>query len=46
MPGMDGLEVLTRLRAQSDSLPVVIVSAHGSAATALEAGRLGAYRFI
>jgi two-component system nitrogen regulation response regulator NtrX len=46
MPGMDGLEVLTRLRAVSDSLPVVIVSAHGSATTALEAGRLGAYRFI
>jgi two-component system nitrogen regulation response regulator NtrX len=46
MPGMDGLETLTRLRAQSDTLPVVIVSAHGTAATALEAGRLGAYRFI
>jgi two-component system nitrogen regulation response regulator NtrX len=46
MPGMDGLEVLTRLRQQIDSLPVVIVSAHGSATTALEAGRLGAYRFI
>jgi len=46
MPGLDGLEVLTRLRAQRDTLPVVIVSAHGSAATALEAGKLGAYRFI
>ena len=46
MPGMDGLDVLTRLRTASEALPVVIVSAHGSAATALEAGRLGAYRFI
>jgi two-component system nitrogen regulation response regulator NtrX len=46
MPGMDGLETLTRLRALSESLPVVMVSAHGTAATALEAGRLGAYRFI
>jgi two-component system nitrogen regulation response regulator NtrX len=46
MPGLDGLEVLGRLRAQNDSLPVVIVSAHGTAATALEAGRLGAFRFI
>jgi two-component system nitrogen regulation response regulator NtrX len=46
MPGMDGLEVLTRLRAQNDTLPVVIVSAHGTAASALEAGRLGAFRFI
>src|SRR5580765_6954436 len=46
MPGLDGLEVLGRLRGMNESLPVVIVSAHGTAATALEAGRLGAFRFI
>jgi two-component system nitrogen regulation response regulator NtrX len=46
MPGMDGLEVLSRLREKSDTLPVVMVSAHGSTAAALEAGRLGAFRFI
>jgi two-component system nitrogen regulation response regulator NtrX len=46
MPGADGLEVLSRLRAANEALPVVIVSAHGTAATALEAGRLGAFRFI
>jgi two-component system nitrogen regulation response regulator NtrX len=46
MPGMDGLEVLGRLRAMNDGMPVVIISAHGTAATALEAGRLGAFRFI
>ncbi|MEO8070165.1 MAG: sigma-54 dependent transcriptional regulator [Acidobacteriota bacterium] len=46
MSGMDGLEVLTRLRALNDTLPVVMISAHGTAATALEAGRLGAFRFI
>ncbi|MSO50159.1 MAG: sigma-54-dependent Fis family transcriptional regulator [Acidobacteria bacterium] len=46
MPGMDGLEVLSRLRGMNDSLPVVIVSAHGNTTTALEAGRLGAFRFI
>ncbi len=46
MPGMDGLDLLTRLRALNESLPVVIVSAHGTAATALDAGRLGAFRFI
>jgi two-component system nitrogen regulation response regulator NtrX len=46
MPGLDGLEVLGRLRAINDTLPVVIISAHGTAATALEAGRLGAFRFI
>jgi two-component system nitrogen regulation response regulator NtrX len=43
---MDGLEVLSRLRGMNDSLPVVIVSAHGNTTTALEAGRLGAFRFI
>jgi two-component system nitrogen regulation response regulator NtrX len=46
MPGMDGIEALGRMRSIRDTLPVVIVSAHGSAATALEAGRLGAFRFI
>jgi two-component system nitrogen regulation response regulator NtrX len=46
MPGADGLEVLSRLRSANDALPVVIISAHGTAATALEAGRLGAFRFI
>jgi two-component system nitrogen regulation response regulator NtrX len=46
MPGMDGLEVLGRLKATNETLPVVIVSAHGSTTTALEAGKLGAFRFI
>src|SRR5262245_20928812 len=46
MPGLDGLEVLSRLRGTNEALPVVIISAHGTAATALEAGRLGAFRFI
>ncbi len=46
MPGLDGLEVLGRLRALNETLPVVMISAHGSASTALEAGRLGAFRFI
>ena len=46
MPGIDGLEVLSRLRGMNETLPVVMVSAHGTASTALEAGRLGAFRFI
>jgi two-component system nitrogen regulation response regulator NtrX len=46
MPGLDGLEVLSRLRAFNETLPVVMVSAHGTAMTALEAGRLGAFRFV
>ena len=46
MPGLDGLEVLGRLRGLNEALPVVMVSAHGSASAALEAGRLGAFRFL
>ncbi|HUL72534.1 MAG TPA: response regulator, partial [Vicinamibacterales bacterium] len=46
MPGLDGLEVLSRLRGLYEALPVVIISAHGTTAAALEAGRLGAFRFI
>ena len=46
MPGIDGLEVLSRLRGLNETLPVVMVSAHGTASTALDAGRLGAFRFI
>jgi two-component system nitrogen regulation response regulator NtrX len=46
MPGLDGLEVLSRLRGLYEALPVVIISAHGTTSAALEAGRLGAFRFI
>jgi two-component system nitrogen regulation response regulator NtrX len=46
MPGMDGLEALGRIRVLNETLPVVIISAHGTASAALEAGRLGAFRFI
>jgi two-component system nitrogen regulation response regulator NtrX len=46
MPGLDGLETLGRLRTANESLPVVMISAHGTATSALEAGRLGAFRFI
>src|SRR5229473_2733806 len=46
MPGMDGLEVLERLRAMNDSLPVVVVSGHGTISTAVEATKKGAFDFI
>jgi two-component system nitrogen regulation response regulator NtrX len=46
MPGMDGLEVLDRLRALYDSLPVVVVSGHGTISTAVEATKKGAFDFI
>jgi two-component system, NtrC family, nitrogen regulation response regulator NtrX len=46
MPGMDGLEVLDRLRNMSDSLPVVMISAHGTPSTAVDAIRKGALDFL
>jgi two-component system, NtrC family, nitrogen regulation response regulator NtrX len=46
MPGMDGLEVLDRLRVMNDSLPVVVVSGHGTISTAVEATKKGAFDFI
>src|SRR5260221_3121236 len=46
MPGMDGLEVLDRLRAANDGLPVIVVSGHGTISTAVEATKKGAFDFI
>src|ERR1043166_9906035 len=46
MPGMDGLEVLDRLHAMHDTLPVVVISGHGTISTAVEATKKGAFDFI
>ena len=46
MPGMDGMEVLRKLRAFDEGLPVVMISGHGTTATAVEAIRLGAIDFL
>ncbi len=46
MPGMDGLDVLQKLRSTNDDLPVVIISGHGTVSTAVEATKAGAFDFI
>ncbi|NIM18952.1 MAG: response regulator [Candidatus Latescibacteria bacterium] len=46
MPGMDGLEVLSRVHKDQPELPVVIISGHGTIQTAVEATKLGAFDFI
>jgi two-component system, NtrC family, nitrogen regulation response regulator NtrX len=46
MPGIDGLEVLQKLRQVDESLPVVMISGHGTVSTAVEATKLGAFDFI
>jgi two-component system nitrogen regulation response regulator NtrX len=46
MPGMDGMEVLRKLRSLDDTLPVVMISGHGTTATAVEAIKAGAVDFL
>ncbi len=46
MPGMDGLEVLRKIRAEWPFVPVLIMSGHGNIETAVKATKLGAYDFI
>src|SRR6478672_2828543 len=46
MPGMDGLDVLQRIKASNEALPVVIISGHGTVSTAVEATKAGAFDFI
>jgi two-component system, NtrC family, nitrogen regulation response regulator NtrX len=46
LPGMDGLEVLQKLKELRPSLPVVMISGHGDLDTAVLAVRRGAYDFL
>lgn len=46
MPGMDGLDVLRLIKELRADLPVIIITAHGSVATAIEAMRAGAYDYV
>jgi two-component system nitrogen regulation response regulator NtrX len=46
MPGVDGMEVLRKLRAIDETLPVIMISGHGTTATAVEAIRSGAIDFL
>ncbi len=46
MPKVEGLEVLGRIRVLSPKTAVVIITAYGSAANAVEAMKLGAVDFI
>ncbi|GFM65010.1 sigma-54-dependent Fis family transcriptional regulator [Pseudomonas cichorii] len=46
LPGIDGLELLTRLKARDSSLPVVLITGHGDISMAVNAMRDGAYDFM
>jgi two-component system nitrogen regulation response regulator GlnG len=46
MPGLDGLETLSRLKALAPPVPVIILTGHGDVPSAVEAMRLGAYDYL
>ncbi|MDY0041874.1 MAG: response regulator, partial [Desulforhabdus sp.] len=46
MPGMDGLEVLQRIRSKHSWLTVIMMTAHGCIELAVQAIKMGAYDFI
>ena len=46
MPGLNGFEVLTRIREQRADLPVIMVTAYGSEDVAADALRLGADDYL
>lgn len=46
MPKMDGMELLTKASQENLDVPFVMISAHGTIDTAVEATKKGAYDFI
>jgi DNA-binding NtrC family response regulator len=46
MPALDGLEVLRRVRALDADLPVILMTAHGTVASAVMALREGAFDYV
>ena len=46
MPGLDGMEVLQKLKEKYPNLQVIIISGHGNIETAVKATKLGAFDFI
>jgi two-component system response regulator FixJ len=46
MPGLDGIDLLKRLRNDNKRLPVVIMTGHGDIPLAVEAMKLGAIDFL
>jgi len=46
MPGIDGIELLKRLKASRSALPVLIMTGHGDIPLAVEAMKLGAADFL
>jgi len=46
MPGLDGMELLKRMKAAHSAFPIVIMTGHGDVPLAVEAMKLGAVDFL
>jgi len=46
MPGMDGLEVMRRVKALQPEVPIIIITAYATVNTAVEAMKEGAYDYL
>ncbi len=46
LPDMSGLEVYAKIRAIDARLPVIVITAHGTTETAIEAMKLGAFEYL
>ena len=46
MPDMDGMQVLARMRASDPSVPIVMLTAHGSERVAVAAMKAGAFDYL
>ncbi len=46
LPGLDGLELVRELHAAKPRLPIILMTAHGTTETAIEATKFGAYDYV
>src|SRR6266705_826037 len=46
LPGLDGMELVRRLHATKPRLPIILMTAHGTTDTAIEATKRGAYDYL
>jgi len=46
MPGIDGIEMLKRMKARQSTFPILIMTGHGDVPLAVEAMKLGAVDFL
>jgi nitrogen regulation protein NR(I) len=46
LPGINGMELVAQLRIAKPKLPIIIMTAHGTTDTAIEATKLGAYEYL